>query len=108
VDALERFHFNESALDSPGRSQIVDQITLRRPARYRFTGDIWGYPEGEGYFPGSPLLVVESTFAEAIVLETLIQPANPQPRFSHRRGLIPDHGGRGRPAVHGDGLAAYP
>ncbi|MCU1418687.1 MAG: nicotinate phosphoribosyltransferase, partial [Schumannella sp.] len=38
---------------------------------YRFSGRIRGYREGELYFPGSPLLVVEGTFAEAVVLETL-------------------------------------
>ena len=41
-------------------------------ADYRFTGDIWGYPEGEIYFPCSPLLVVEGSFAEAVLLETLL------------------------------------
>ena len=39
---------------------------------YRFSGDIWGYAEGDCYFPGSPILVVEGTFAEAVVLETLV------------------------------------
>ena len=29
-------------------------------AGYRFAGDVWGYAEGEVYFPGSPLLVVEA------------------------------------------------
>ena len=38
----------------------------------RFSGDIWGYAEGDCYFPGSPILVVEATFAEAVVLETLV------------------------------------
>ncbi len=46
--------------------------TLDWLARYRFRGDIWGYGEGDVYFPGSPLLVVEATFAEAVVLETLL------------------------------------
>jgi nicotinate phosphoribosyltransferase len=41
-------------------------------ANYEFSGDIWGYPEGEIYFPGSPLVMVESTFGEAVVLETLL------------------------------------
>ena len=41
-------------------------------ADFAFRGDIWGYPEGEIYFPGSPVLVVESTFAEGVVLETLL------------------------------------
>jgi nicotinate phosphoribosyltransferase len=31
-----------------------------------------GYPEGELYFPGSPLFTVRGTFAEAVVLETLV------------------------------------
>lgn len=72
LDALERFRFDEPTLDFLARAGIVDQLTLRRLARYRFTGDIWGYREGECYFPGSPLLIVESTFAEAVVLETLV------------------------------------
>ena len=38
----------------------------------RFSGDIWGYAEGEAYFPNSPILIVESTFAEACILETYI------------------------------------
>ena len=38
---------------------------------FRFSGRIRGYREGELYFPGSPILVVEGTFAEAVVLETL-------------------------------------
>ena len=33
---------------------------------------MWGYAEGETYFPFSPLLVVESTFAEAVLLETVL------------------------------------
>ena len=36
--------------------QVVDEATLAYLADYRFSGDIWGYPEGEVYFPGSPVL----------------------------------------------------
>ena len=41
-------------------------------AGFRFRGDIYGYPEGEVYFPGSPVLRVEGTFAEAVLLETVV------------------------------------
>ncbi len=41
-------------------------------ADYRFSGDVWGYAEGEIYFPYSPLMIVESSFAEAVVLETVL------------------------------------
>ena len=50
---------------------VVDAPTADWLRSYRFTGDMWGYPEGEVYVPGSPLLVVEGTFAEAVLLETL-------------------------------------
>ena len=56
-------------------------------ADYRFHGDIDGYPEGELYFPGSPILSVSGTFADAVVLETLLlsilnhdAPSPPPPR----------------------------
>src|SRR5207244_10418751 len=49
-----------------------DAATLRYLESYRFTGDIWGYAEGDCYFPGSPILVVAAPFAQAVILETLI------------------------------------
>ena len=72
LDAFERFRFDDEALSSLRENRVVDDATLGWLADYRFNGDIWGYPEGETYFPYSPLMVVESTFAEAVVLETLL------------------------------------
>src|ERR1700758_1332604 len=71
LDALEQFRFADSELDFLERAQIADAPTLEFLRNYRFSGDIWGYAEGECYFPGSPILVVEGTFAEAVILETL-------------------------------------
>lgn len=71
LEALRDFRFGEQELDYLARQKVVDRRTLDWLASYRFTGDIVGYAEGEIYFPGSPLLVVESTFAEGVVLETL-------------------------------------
>ncbi|MGZ4467568.1 MAG: nicotinate phosphoribosyltransferase [Nocardioidaceae bacterium] len=71
-DALERFTFDDETLAFLDDNGIVDAATCAWLASYRFTGDVWGYAEGETYFPYSPLLTVESTFAEAVVLETLL------------------------------------
>ncbi len=71
LDALAQFRFDDPALAFLADQDIVDAATLEWLAAYRFGGEIWGYPEGETYFPGSPLLVVEGSFAEAVVLETL-------------------------------------
>ena len=71
TDALQRFSFDEDELGFLCERGIVDETTARYLASYRFTGNIWGYGEGECFFPGSPILVVDSSFAEAVVLETL-------------------------------------
>jgi nicotinate phosphoribosyltransferase len=51
---------------------VVDAPTIDWLAGYRFGGDVWGYAEGEAYFAHSPLLIVEASFAEAVVLETVL------------------------------------
>src|SRR5215469_17317720 len=72
LDALERFRFGPEELAFLRDSGIVDETTLRYLSSYRFGGNIWGYAEGDVYFPGSPIIVVEGTFAEAVLLETLV------------------------------------
>ena len=72
LDAVENFRFDQHILQFLERERIVDGRTLEWLAGYRFTGDIWGYPEGEVYFPGSPILRVEGSFAEAVLLETVV------------------------------------
>ncbi|MET9106762.1 nicotinate phosphoribosyltransferase [Streptomyces zhihengii] len=72
LDAVENFRFDEGVLRFLRDAGIVDERTLDWLAGYRFSGDIWGYPEGEVYFPGSPILRVEGSFAECVLLETVI------------------------------------
>ncbi len=72
LDAVRDFRFDAAQLDWLAEQQVVDGPTLAWLADCRFTGDIHGYPEGEVYFPGSPLLTVEGSFAEAVILETVI------------------------------------
>src|SRR3984885_1987832 len=70
-DAIERFRCGPADLEFLGDAGIVDSPTLAYLESYRFSGNIWGYSEGDCYFPGSPILVVEGTFAEAVLLETV-------------------------------------
>ncbi|CAL9292461.1 MULTISPECIES: nicotinate phosphoribosyltransferase [unclassified Streptomyces] len=72
LDAVENFRFDDAVLGFLRERGIVDEPTLAWLAEYRFGGDIWGYPEGEVYFPGSPILRVEGSFAECVLLETVI------------------------------------
>lgn len=69
LSALAEFRFDDAALAS---LDFLNTETLRWLADYEFRGDIDGYPEGELYFPDSPVLSIHGTFAECVILETLV------------------------------------
>ena len=72
IEALERFEFSKDEIDYLSREKIVSDDCLDYLKDYRFKGQIRGYAEGECYFESSPLLQVEGTFAECVLLETLL------------------------------------
>jgi nicotinate phosphoribosyltransferase len=72
LDALARFRFGGAELEFLRDVGVADEATLSYLESYVFSGNIWGYAEGDCYFPGSPILVVEGSFAEAVILETLM------------------------------------
>ena len=69
LEAIGRFRFGDAELER--LAGALDPPVIDWLADYRFTGDVDGYPEGELFFPGSPILSVTGTFADAVVLETL-------------------------------------
>ena len=72
VEAVHAFRFGDAEIERLRSESIVDSQTLDFLSGYHFSGNISGYAEGECYFPGSPLLVVEGTFAESVLLETVL------------------------------------
>lgn len=71
LEAIADFRFSDEELGFLSRAKVVDRRTVEHLAGYRFAGSIVGYAEGECFFPGSPVLVVEGTFGDAVLLETL-------------------------------------
>lgn len=71
LSLIEDFRFGDAELAWLRDSHVVRPQTLDWLADFRFRGTITGYQEGDLYFPGSPVLVVDGTFAEAVLLETL-------------------------------------
>jgi nicotinate phosphoribosyltransferase len=71
LELIRDFRFGPDELGWLRAQKVVSAETLDWLEDFRFSGRIRGYREGELYFPGSPLLVVEGTFAEAVLLETL-------------------------------------
>src|SRR6478735_9022597 len=71
LSLIDDFRFGADELRFLRENQVVDAATLDYLAGYRFGGSITGYREGELYFPGSPILTIQGSFAEAVILETL-------------------------------------
>ena len=70
LEAITDFRFDDEVLAV--LETVVDDRTREWLAGFRFSGDVWGYAEGDLYFPFSPLVIVEGTFAEAVLLETVL------------------------------------
>lgn len=72
LEQIQNFRFHETELQWLRDNNVVDTDTIDWLANYKFSGNIWGYREGEIFFPNSPILIVEAPFAEAVILETLV------------------------------------
>ncbi|MEP6561445.1 MAG: nicotinate phosphoribosyltransferase [Nakamurella sp.] len=70
VQAILDFRFGEDELAT--LRPFLDRATLDYLADYRFDGDVDGYPEGELFFPNSPVFTVIGSFGAAVILETLV------------------------------------
>lgn len=71
AEAIDAFRFGRAEIDFL-RGAGFDDDTLDWLAAYRFRGDVLAYREGELYFPGSPVVTVEGSFGESVILETLV------------------------------------
>ncbi|NMW64813.1 nicotinate phosphoribosyltransferase [Mobiluncus mulieris] len=72
LEGLQRFHFSEDQLRYLADNRVVGAKTVRFLENYHFSGDIFGYPEGEVFMVNSPILTVRGSFAEACLLETYL------------------------------------
>ncbi|MFT3854391.1 MAG: nicotinate phosphoribosyltransferase [Ilumatobacteraceae bacterium] len=72
LDAALAFRFGGEDVEWLLAAGAVDEGTAGWLASFRFGGEVDGYPEGEVWFPGSPIMTVRGSFAEACVLETVL------------------------------------
>ena len=72
LDAVDRFGFDEADLAYLREHDVISAEAADFLSSYRFRGSIAAYPEGELFFPESPILSVRGTFADAVVLETVV------------------------------------
>lgn len=71
LDALENFHFSDLQIAMLLERNIIDEPTAAYLRDFHFSGNIDAYQEGEVYFAHSPVLTIEGTFGECVLLETV-------------------------------------
>ena len=69
---LKNFSFNEDVLRFLVEEKIISKETQDFLYSFNFTGNIVSYREGETYFPYSPVITVEGSLGEALLIETLL------------------------------------
>jgi len=72
LEAVENFSFTAEQIDYLSRQPMLSDELLEELKNFSFTGKLTGYPEGSLYFPYSPILRVEGTFLECVLLETVL------------------------------------
>lgn len=72
IEAVENFRFTDEQIAYLSEKRIVNQHTLDYLKDYKFEGNIYAYHEGDLYFPYSPILTVEGTFGDSVLLETVL------------------------------------
>ena len=68
---LKNFSFNEDVLRFLEEEKIISKQTQEFLYSFNFTGNIVSYREGETYFPCSPVITVEGSLGEALLLSLI-------------------------------------
>ena len=71
AEYLKDFRPKESEIGFLRDNNFISDETAKWLENYHFSGTIRAYREGETYFSQSPIVQVEGTFGECVLLETL-------------------------------------
>ena len=72
IEAILNFTFQKEDLDHLKNEVGLKDTTIEYLKNYSFSGNVYGYQEGDYWFPYAPLLTIEATLGEAVILETLL------------------------------------
>lgn len=114
ADYIRNLRFNDDDIDYLRSKGIFDEEFLTYLRSFRFTGDIWGVPEGTVIFPYEPIITVRAPVIEAQLIETyLLLAINHQSLIATKASRMV-RSAKGRPIsefgsrrAHGEGAAVY-
>jgi putative nicotinate phosphoribosyltransferase len=72
IPLIEGFRFDADEIAWLLRERVIDAATADYLRDFRFAGTIEAIPEGDLYFPHTPVVTVAGTLGECVILETLV------------------------------------
>ncbi len=101
IDYIQNLRFSEGDIDYLRSLGIFDEDFLEYLANFRFTGDIYAFPEGTVMFPREPMMKVIAPIMEAQLIETAIL------NIVNHQSLIATKAARVCYAAQGDGVMEF-
>lgn len=72
IKILEEFSFSEDDISYLRSLKTFDESFLSFLSNYHFSGDLYSFEEGTVAFPGEPLIRIETTMMDAILIESIL------------------------------------
>lgn len=72
INILEDFSFSEDDISYLRSLKTFDESFLSFLSTYHFSGDLYSFEEGTVAFPGEPLIRIETTMMDAILIESIL------------------------------------
>ncbi|XBX76352.1 nicotinate phosphoribosyltransferase [Proteinivorax tanatarense] len=70
IDYIEALRFTKYDIEFLRSKKIFDEGFLEYLANFKFSGDVYGVPEGTPIFPNEPILTIRAPIIEAQLIET--------------------------------------
>ncbi|MDO4594238.1 MAG: nicotinate phosphoribosyltransferase [Tissierellia bacterium] len=72
INYINNLHFSDDDIDYFKSKEMFSEEFLEYLRNFKFSGDIWSFPEGSVIFPSEPVITVRAPLIEAQILETMI------------------------------------
>ena len=72
IEYIENIHFDQDDIDYLRTLGIFSEPFLEFLKTYRFTGDVYAFPEGTIMYPNEPIITVHAPLIDAQIVETAI------------------------------------
>lgn len=72
IEYIDNLHFSSEDIEYLRKNGNFSEDFLSYLADFKFTGDVWAFPEGSVMFPGEPIVTVKAPIIECSIIETFL------------------------------------